>query len=185
LAMAENETLDIESRQSGRWRRLRRLICDRASDHEVVTAVEENLYRTVRKLRGQMPLKLLLEGLVAGQDVTELIQASESRDYAELLALQAEPGLDTQALLKRFLDAILQRFRDQIAMKAVGSAHYPTFESFYSDWARWAALAQGQIQRIAERLAAHPERAPRMPPRSAVTRDRERRALTKMSLLTS
>ena len=179
--MAENERLDVL--KNPRWLRVMRFIAS-GPQAEIPRRLTEAMYRTLRGVGKQIPLEDLLRA-AANRDAGLSAAVSECRhDFAEMLErVAAEPVVDgAPTVPERFVDAILDRYLDQIAIKLVGGEAFPTFD----DFCRQASAWKTQIRPALRRLASDVEtgQAPRVPPQPAAIRTAEREELLEVSLLT-
>jgi hypothetical protein len=179
--MAENERLDVL--KNPRWLRVMRFIAS-GPQAEIPRRLTEAMYRTLRSVRKQIPLEDLLRA-AADRDASLPGAVSQCRhDFAEMLErVSAEPVVDgAPRVSERYVDAILDRYLDQIAVKLVGGEAFPTFDRFCEQASAWKT----QIRPVLRRLASDVEagQAPRVPPQPAAIRTAEREELLEVSLLT-
>src|SRR4051794_32278778 len=95
----------------------------------------------------------------------------------------AEPSVDgAPTVADRYVDAILDRYLDQIAIRLVGGEAFSTFDSFGAQANEWKAQIRPALNRLAVKLESG--QALRVPRQPAVTRAAEREELLNVSLLT-
>ncbi len=182
--MAENETLNLNDRHSGRWRALMRLVAQGSSIEEVRQEAVRYLHAATKNLVELLPLGELLAA-AAGENgpVAEIVaRCSKGRDYAQLFERQADRRLTREPIMTNVLVMALESFFDQISLRIVPSEKwtYPSLVRFLGE-VRKAAM--GDIRRLAAKVARNPHEAPRMPALSEAAKEQRRRQLTGMSLL--
>ena len=188
--MAENETLDLWGRHSGRWRRLLRKIEQDKSPAAIAKMAVRCLCKTyqnvIQLLSDQgLPLSGLLNAAARNDGSLHemVIRCRHGRDYAELLEQLATVHHDPGKLLRALLEGTADRFLDQIGVKLLGQAAWP-------DTARIRILVndvpdamRDDVARLADRLARQPDVKPRMPGRSTEQKDRDHAEVMRTSLL--
>jgi hypothetical protein len=180
--MAENERLDVL--KNPRWLRVMRFIASGPKDGEIPRRLTEAIYRTLRSVGKQIPLEDLLRA-AATRDAAFPVAVSQCRhDFAEMLErVAAEPTVDgASTVSERYVDAVLDRYLDQIAIKLVGGDAFPTFDSFCAQANEWKSRIKPALKRLASKLESG--QAPRVPAQPAATRTAEREELLELSLLT-
>lgn len=179
--MAENERLDVL--KNPRWLRVMRFIAS-GPQAEIPRRLTEAMYRTLRSVGKQIPLEDLLRA-AANRDASLPGAVSRCRhDFAEMLErVAAEPVVDGAPTVSvRFVDAILDRYLDQIAIRLVGGEAFPTFDGFCEQASAWKTQIRPALRRLASDVEAG--QAPRVPPQPAAIRTAEREELLEVSLLT-
>ena len=180
--MAENERLDVL--KNPRWLRVMRFIASGPKDGEIPRRLTEAIYRTLRSVGKQIPLEDLLRA-AATRDAGLPAAVSQCRhDFAEMLErVTAEPTVDRASTVsERYVDAVLDRYLDQIAIRLVGGDAFPTFDSFCAQANEWKSRIKPALKRLASKLESG--QAPRVPAQPAATRTAEREELLELSLLT-
>lgn len=180
--MAENERLDVL--KNPRWLRVMRFIASGPREGEIPRRLTEAMYRTLRSVGKQIPLEDLLKA-AANRDAGLPAAVSQCRhDFAEMLErVAAEPAVDgAPTVSERYVDAVLDRYFDQIAIRLVGGDAFPTFDSFCAQTSEWKAQIKPALKRLASKLESG--QAPRVPAQPAATRTAEREELLDLSLLT-
>lgn len=180
--MAENERLDVL--KNPRWLRVMRFIASGQQEGEIPRRLTEAMYRTLRSVGKQIPLEDLLNA-AANRDAGLPAAASQCRhDFAEMLErVAAEPTVDgAPTVSERYVDAVLDRYLDQIAIRLVGGDAFPTFDSFCAQANEWKSRIKPALKRLASKLESG--QAPRVPAQPAATRTAEREELLELSLLT-
>jgi hypothetical protein len=179
--MAENERLDVLKNR--RWFHLMRFIASRPRDADIPRRLVEAMYRTLRNAGKQIPLAEFLKA-ASGQLSFGDSVARCHHDFAEMIErVAADTSGDTTATTaERFVEAILDRYLDQIGLKVVGDNAFPTFDSFCLQANEWKLQIKPALQRLASNLEAG--RAPRVPAQPVAVRAAEREELMALSLLT-
>src|SRR5690348_15618830 len=133
--MAENERLDVL--KNPRWLRVMRFIAS-GPQTEIPRRLTEAMYRTLRSVGKQIPLEDLLRA-AANRDASLAGAVSQCRhDFAEMLErVAAEPVEGGPTVSERYVDAILDRYLDQIAVRLVGGEAFPTFDGFCEQASAW------------------------------------------------
>ena len=183
--MAENETLDISDRYSGRWRRLLRRI---ESDDPVEQIADDAvwcLHKTFKNLVELLPVERLLEAATdEDQTIHDVVrECRKARDYAEMFEQLAAIHTDPTALVESVLRATVERFFDQIELEVVGDGHWPDMERFSIMRESVKSLMRDGVARLARKIEDHPNEKPRMPARSAEQKEKDQRDLQNQSLL--
>jgi AcrR family transcriptional regulator len=187
--MAENESLDIENRNSRRWRILREAIRAGADDDVVVRALLENLVQTLKKVVRQAPLAPLLQAMLNGGDVLAILRGCRNHEYAMMIANQFEPGLDAAAIVEHAIWFTVDRFLDQIALGThahpgvVPSEHWPDVVTYDLAQGAWRAAIYDDVRHLARTLADNPTRGPRLPSRTTEEKAHDLADLNSLSLL--
>jgi hypothetical protein len=179
--MAENERLDVL--KNPRWLRVMRFIAS-GPQAEIPRRLTEAMYRTLRSVGKQIPLEDLL-GAAANRDASLPRTLSKCRhDFAEMLErVAAEPVVDgAPTVSERYVDAVLDRYLDQIAIRLVGGEAFPTFDDFCKQASAWKTQIRPALRRLASDIEIG--QAPRVPPQPAAIRTAEREELLEVSLLT-
>jgi hypothetical protein len=184
--MAENETLDLMHRNSGRWRQLCKRVAAAESDDRITGMAVGCLYKTFQKVCQLIALDDLLSA-AAGKDghIWDIVRGCrEGRDYAELFALEAKQGLDRQTIAENVVWATVYKFLDQIKMSVVPSETWPSFRSLEEHCYQSLKQSLGpRIRRLAQQIAQNPGKAPRMPPVSKDAKEKQHKSLLSTSLL--
>jgi len=183
--MAENETLDLWNRHSGRWQQLLRKIKSGEPANEIADETVRCLYRAFGNLVELLPLGKVLEAVARGDEdaVWAIVRECRSgRDYAELIAQQATIDSDPVRVLEGVARATVERFFDQMGMKVVGDGRWPDMYRFRLLREDVNTLMQPGIACLARHIAEYPDKKPRTPARSAAQRARDQRDLLSLSL---
>lgn len=182
--MAENETLDLWDRHSGRWRHLlKRVERDEPADQIADDAVR-CLYKTFKNLVELLPLGKLFDAAKLGPDkVREVVRRCRKEGgYAELFAQQAAIHTDPVQIIEGVARATVDRFLDQIELKVVGDGHWPDMARFRIMRENVVMLMRDDLARLARKVADRPNEKPRMPARSADQKEKDQRDLLNLSL---
>lgn len=181
--MAENERLDVLKNK--RWLRLMRFIGSNRPEHEITRRLTVTMYRTLRSVAKQIPLEALLTSASEGVTPEFSRSVAECRhDFAEMIErVAAEPTIDMRSTIcEKFVDAVVDRYLDQIGFSLVGQAQFATFDSYCAQMNRWKDLIRPELKRLAGTLESG--KLPRVPAQSGATRAAEREELMGLSLLT-
>jgi hypothetical protein len=181
--MAENESLDIESRQSRRWQHLRDAIRSGEADNEIERILLLNLFGAYKKVVRQIRLRPLLDALLTDGDVRGVLRECENQEYAQLIANQSQPGMDASDIMAQALWATADRFLEQIGMDVVGSEHWPDWLGFDQACQSWRQGVFNGLLGLASKLAESPDQPPRLPARTPEEKKRDLEHLNSMSLL--
>ena len=173
--MAENETLDLESRYSRRWQQWGREWASGKSVSELADSAMSKLVRTFRNLQkyfaeeNGVPLSAVLDAVVGdGGDIATIVRkAKYGRPYLQLFQQQANQALSLQEILARVLSLTVERFADQAEMKYVPDVD-----------ANLSVTLQGvkeelvdRIEALSERLARDPDTRLNQPKKTASQRE--------------
>ncbi len=182
--MAENETLDLWDRHSGRWRQMLKKIGNREPAEDIADEVVRCLHTTFKNLVELLPLEQLIDA--ANRDdhtVHDVVrECRKGREYAELFDQLAAIHSDPAALIEGVARAAVDRFLDQIEMKVVGNGHWPDMARFRVMREDTMARIQEAVARLARQVAENPNEKPRMPARSAEQKEKDQRDLLNLSL---
>jgi len=81
----------------------------------------------------------------------------------------AEPVVDgAPKVSERYVDAILDRYLDQIDIRMVGGEAFPTFDGFCEQANAWKTQIRPTLRRLASDVETG--QAPRVPPQPAAVR---------------
>lgn len=180
--MAENETLDLDHRNSGRWRVLQQMIERGATPEDVADEFYRCLVNTIKRVGERVPLAEFFDAVYRQDDdaLANIVRyrCNEARDYAELLQQAASVDRDPSSIVDRFLRATVSAVLRRIEVRM--------------DWATCArlrlaraaieSLMNGRIVALARKVGAHPDRKPSLPPRSAEQRQLDHQRLLSLSL---
>jgi len=180
--MAENERLDVL--QNRRWLRVMRFIASNPHEADVARRLTEAMYRTLRSVGNQIPIKDLLNAAASREPGFDAAVAQCRHDFAEMVErVAAGPVADGgPTIAQRYVDAVLDRYLDQVGLRLVGAEPFPTFDSFCAQSNEWKARIKPALKRLAASLESG--QAPRVPAQPAATREAEREELMALSLLT-
>lgn len=180
--MAENERLDVL--KNPRWLRVMRFIASSPQEADVARRLAEAMYRTLRNVGKQIPLEELLKAAATRQpDFPDAI-AQCRHDFAEMIErVAADSPTDAVAsIAERYVDAVLDRYLDQIGLRLVGQEPFPTFDRFCAQVNEWKARIRPSLKRLASNLESG--QTPRVPAQPTAVRAAEREELMALSLLT-
>ena len=180
--MAENERLDVL--KNPRWLRVMRFIASAPQQGDIARRLTDAMYRTLRSVGKQIPVEELLKAASNRDPGLSAAVAQCRHDFAEMIErVAAESAADTPpSVAERYVDAILDRYLDQIGLKLVGQEPFPTFDSFCIQANEWKARIRPALKRLASNLESG--QAPRMPAQPAAVHAAEREELMALSLLT-
>ena len=181
--MAENETLDLWGRNSGRWRALLKRVKSGDAPAELADEAIHCLYRTFKIVVGLAPLDQLLDAAErGGPELHELVRrCRDGRDYAQLIEQSAAVESSRECILEGVLHTTLERFFQQIQLKL----DWPQMAQFRTDRSEIHRRATNEISRLAGQLARRPSEPPRMPARSKEQKEQQQKAIYRMSLRAS
>lgn len=180
--MAENERLDVL--KNPRWLQVMRFIASNPRAGDVPRKLTEAMYQTLKTVRKQIPLQELLRAAERRDPALFAAVAHRRHDFAEMIERVAgEAHIDTASTIaERYVEAVCDRYLDQIALRLVGEEPFPTFDSFCAQANEWKAQIRPALKRLAANLESG--QALRVPPQPAATRAAEREELLNVSLLT-
>jgi hypothetical protein len=180
--MAENERLDVLKNR--RWLRVMRFIASNPTEGDISRRLTEAMYRTLRSVGKQIPLEDLLNAAANRQGGLSATVAHCHHDFAEMVErVAAEPVPDGgPTIAERFVEAILDRYLDQMGLRLVGEGPFPTFDTFCAQANEWKARVKPAMSRLASKLQSG--QVPRVPAQPAAVRAAEREELMALSLLT-
>ena len=183
--MAENETLDLWDRHSGRWQQLLKKIESNEAAGQIAYDAVQCLYKIFKNLVELLPLHELLDAAKLGPDeMREVVrQCRKGRDYAELFEQQAAIHTVPEQIIEGVAHATVERFFDQIELKVVGDDHWPNMTRFRTMRENVRTLMRDDVARLARKVADRPSEKPRMPARSAEQKEKDQRDLQNESLL--
>jgi hypothetical protein len=185
--MAENETLDLFYRSSGRWRNVWRLLASGTEVERVAEELVRNLYRTFKNLIKEelIQLEALCDAATGRRDDLELLERqAKAAEYAQLFSRNAYQQLSRVQVVENVLLQTIDRFVDQIEHELIGKDRYPDIPSFAYTRDRIANIVAPHVSVLAETLARSPNQPPRMPPLTIERRRQQSAELLNMSVLT-
>ena len=180
--MAENERLDVL--KNPRWLRVMRYIASNPQESDIARRLTEAMYRTLRSVGKQIPLEDILKAAASGRPGFSAEVALYHHDFAEMIELVAAgPAADgAPTIAERFVDAIFDRYLDQIGLKLVGEGPFPTFDIFCTQVNEWKLQIKPALKQLASKLESG--QAPRVPAQPTAIRAAEREELMALSILT-
>ena len=180
--MAENERLDVLKSQ--RWLRVMRHIASSPQEPDIVRRLTEAMYRTLRSVGKQIPLEDLLKAAANRRPGLSAEVALYHHDFAEMIERVTNELVADGAptIAQRYVDAIFDRYLDQIGLKLVGEGPFPTFDTFCARANTWKLRMEPALKRLASQLESG--HAPRVPAQPAAIRAAEREELMALSMLT-
>jgi len=180
--MAENETLDLDHRNSGRWRILQKTIEGGARPEEVAEELFRCLITAVKRVVERIPLAEFLDAAKRNDEdaLANIVRyrCKDARDYAELLQQAACVNRDASSILDSFLRAIVRAMLRRIQVRV----DWPTSARLRLARPAIESLMNGPIVALVRKVAAHPDRKPSLPPRSAEQRQQDHEKLLLLSL---
>ena len=183
--MAENETLDLDGRNSGRWRNLARLIFRRAPNEKVRDKFVRNVCTTLQNIYKDIPVEALLRA-AAGEDgdAERLVRdCRKHRDYARLFLHACGQGLDRQGVAEDVCWQIADSILDQIGVTMMQTGEGLDVSQVPARFAAYKLSLSEPIADFAHQMALDPDRAPRRPPVPREVKQQRHRELLTMSLL--
>ena len=183
--MAENETLDLMGRNSGRWRELERLIARGTPMAEIRDTAVRCLCTTLKRIYEDVRVGDLLRASCGEDgDIDELArQARKHTDYVDIFRREADPGADRKTIARRVNGWIVDRFLDQIGMEMLMSQETVDVSSLRARFASIRRALAGPIEAVSDQLARNPDKPPRRPAVSKDAAERKRRELLTISLV--
>ena len=147
--MAENERLDVLKNR--RWLRVMRYIASSPQEDDILRRLTEAMYRTLRSVGKQIPLEDLLKAAASRRPDLSAEVALCRHDFAEMIQrVAAEPEADgAPSIAERYVDAIFDRYLDQIGFRLVGEEPFPTFDIFCAQANRWKLRIMPYLKRLA------------------------------------
>jgi hypothetical protein len=182
--MAENETLDLHDRHSGRWRQLLKKIERNETADRIATETVLCLYKTFKNLVELLPLDKLLDAAKLGRDkLREVVrQCHKARDYAELFAQQAPLQTDPSKLIEGVARATVVTYFDRFGREVIGRGNWPDIARFRVLREDVSNLMRNDVERLARNVSDHPTEKPRMPARSPSQKEEEQNEILGISL---
>jgi len=184
--MAENESLDLYYKNSGRWRGAMRMMADGLPADRVAEELLRNLYRTMKNLiKNQLlSVEALYDAATGRRDDLELVvRQAESTEYARLFAANAFQGLGPVEIVENVLRDTTDRFLDQMGVQLVGGERFAHFAAFRRERDEITYLMNDGVRQLAHTIAQSPRVPPRMPALSVQRRRQAATELMTMSLL--
>jgi hypothetical protein len=180
--MAENESLDLG--RTTRWRRVLQSFERNDPVVETVYAARRALCQTVKSVREQIPLDDLIEAACGDRSrLSELIrQCQQGRQHAELIKRSVRPDMDRLTAYAVYLEAIGDRFFDQIAVAAPCPNKGLTAHDVQVRRVEVENQLRSEIDRLAKRINDDPACRIRVPPRKGTATD-ETKELLNFSLV--
>ena len=185
--MAENESLDLMDRNSGRWRKLLKYIETKEPPEKLAPQVLRYLYKLWQNLVKQKGF--LLEQMLSAASgesghIQEIVRrCRSSRDYAKLFEIEARQGGSDQRIIERVNWAIIDRYFDQYEERVLGSNEWPSAFEIHGYLAHVKNLIRENVAHLSQRVASHPQSPPRTPHALAADHDREQQNRYEYSLL--
>ncbi len=181
--MAENESLDLG--KSLRWRSVCDAVCRGDSAEDVARAAVVSTVRTIRKVQEQVPFADLFNiASVAPERLPTFARAHGGHDYIKLLHEVAQPPLYGGGMHFAFVAAIVEKFWDQIILRAVPSRRWPSLQSCIAFLTVVRANMEPGLRSVAAGLAQDPACRPKVPAGYAKSTPAERtRSMLPQSLM--
>jgi len=169
--MAENESLDLG--KMTRWRRVLQSFERNGPTSETVRAAQRALYQTTKSVRKQIPLDDLIEAARSDRSRRpELVRRCRlGRQHAELIQRCVRPGMDRLTAYAVYLQAVGDRFFDQIAVAAPCPDKGLTPYDVHVHRVEVQNQLRPDIDRLAKRLSEDPAGDIRVPPRKGAGAD--------------
>ncbi len=155
IAVAENEYLD--STKARRWQSVAQAICDYGSVEEVTDKMADCLYKTLRQIQKDLPLKDLIQSLGDPEQLRGLCeQIDGAHDVKDFLIDAAGQDGDLEDKLSHFIDQSLENcLYDVPYLVAKSSSEISTTQA--RSIVRSAAHSlKPVIERLARQLAENP-----------------------------
>ena len=179
--MAENERLDVLKNK--RWKRVMLCIQAGASEADAARLIGEALTKTLRNVIRQVPIAELLRRAAEGDPKLRHRAIRCRHDFAELVAKIAAEGLQPgQPIALQYMEAMFDRFSDQMGVALAGCQAFPTFDDFVGQSSAWKGRLREELRRLAGCLMTDVADI-RVQPQPAEVRAADRRRLADLSLL--
>jgi len=161
--MAENESLDLGDPGGQRWRHVHDAVRKKQSPEEVAHKVTRKLPQALRKafkefIEAGVTVEQLLENRHNPKAMAQLVRKCQGHDYAHLLAETAavETNADDRQFFMSFATGVVERVFDQITQDVAGCTAWPSITGVREFIARVQPLIDGDVKRIAAKLASDP-----------------------------
>lgn len=187
--MAENESLDLGHARSGRWRKWAESFRQRRSTPVLAKEGLRSLTKTISNVQklmeneNKVPIKELLVA-AEGEDgsMEEVVKRSRcARDYAQLIASQADQGLDRRTIAENMLSLTTDRFLSQIGHDLIDNG-FEDAKSFREFALSVKEEMLGGIASMASRIVEEPDLPLRMPRQTSSEKDKQQADLLAMSI---
>lgn len=130
--MAENESLDLGNPGGQRWNQFHDAVAKGSSSEDAAEIAQRKLPRALRKafkefLESGVSFEQLMAARHEPKLLERLVRKCDGHEYAHLFAEIAlsEPTSTNENLIRSYLDGIVERISDQVALDVLGSANWP------------------------------------------------------------
>jgi hypothetical protein len=170
-AMAENEALDLTSRQARRWRDVIDVARRGGSQRDVVSITRKKFYGAFRKVIRQfksygITVADFLDVRASPNKLRGLLRLTKGHRYAQLLGsiLNSNPDLGGTECLEKWGHGALDEVFDQITHILAGTESFPGLPEAQRFFRHVGEALEGDIKRIARILSVNPGWEPRQAP---------------------
>jgi hypothetical protein len=166
IAVAENESLDLGTRNARRWDKVHNAICEGKPAEIVARLAGKELYAALRRTLKQMaksgvPIDHFLQARGSPDALRSLVKKAKGHDYAQLLAdtAVAEKSCDWEGVIRAFVENIRDKVFDQLLVHSNGDRTLVDGQICVNEAAH---QLEPDIQRIARNLANNPTWVPKL-----------------------
>ena len=163
--MAENESLDL--RKSPRWRRLLDAVKNGTPANQMALLAKRCLIETVNALSKplyaggppQVPLAELLDAVVHNpQEIKQIVRRCHGHDFVLLLCDSTLGVVSCEVAAENFLSAIVEKYCAKIEIQAAKDGGQYTLPRIRSQLDQMQAHLRSDKKKLAQQLAANPNR---------------------------
>lgn len=162
--MAENESLDLF--KTRRWQRVYDAILKGRSASQLASLTYSCLRQTISALQKRIlpngPPQVVLDDLfdAVGDRIKmrELVRLHKGHDFAVLFHDSAICALTRENASESFLNAICDKYFDQIALLAIQNDHTQRFPRIRNQIEQAKAIMRPELENLAKQLAANPSK---------------------------
>ena len=129
--MAENESLDLGTRNARRWDKVHNAICEGESADKVARLAGKELYAALRRVLKQLAkygvsIDQFLQARGSPDALRNLVKQADGHDYAQLLAetVAAEKYADSEGVIQAFIAIVWDKVSDQLTLHANGDSSH-------------------------------------------------------------
>jgi hypothetical protein len=165
--MAENESLDLGNPGGQRWNQFHDAVTKGSSSEDAATIAQRKLPRALKKafeefLEHGVSFEQLMAARHDPKALERIVRICDGHEYAHLFSEIAlsEPTSSNENLIRSYLDGIVERISDQVALDVVGSANWPTFDKIREYMQDVRKHLETDFQRIIKKLTKDPNWSP-------------------------
>jgi hypothetical protein len=190
--MAENESLDIDSRYGKAWRHLVHA-AESGQSHELVAAgFKKTFHRALKRAIKQLQkcsvtISDFVNARFSRSRCDALLKQCMGNDFARLLVdvMRANPNAHTEQLVQNWLYGVRDKILAQIGSAVLGSGHYPSTSEVQSLSDSVEVYIERDIDNVVEGLMQDPTHVPNALPNRGKTKVNPTEQILQMSLLES